>query len=320
MNSDILRKTKNVKPLILFLVITIAFVILAFVIPVNIGRTGTNYLDVYSKVYEMVYLEIDSKPIEFKTVYDGNTTSFYLVTSGDKTYIVKMSKKQYEVILDEYEKNKDNFKFTLEGKTYQIFSNLKESSMKVLNERLEEKVVTTKNYNEYLGYTYIDANENNRAFVKTMLFGFGVLFAVMDAIVIIGYIYGISTFKKVMREYGEEELVKELDDKDTIAIPKAGIYLTKKYIISNSTGFKVVDYKDILWVYILKQRNYGILVGSHLMVYRNNGKGSSLGIMRKSNELEELIPEIVKKNKDILVGYTTDNQKKYRDLVKENEK
>lgn len=320
MNSDVLRKTKNVKPLILFLVITIAFVVLAFVIPVNMGRTGTNYLDVYSKVYENVYLEIDSKPIEFKTVYDGHTASFYLVTNGDKTYIVKMGHKQYEIILDNYERNKDNFKFTLEGKTYQIFSNLKESSMKVYNDTLDEKVVTTKNYHDYLGYTYIDANENDRGFVRTILFGFGVLFAVMDIIVIIGYIYGISTYKKIMREYGEEELVKELDDKDTIAIPKAGIYLTKKYIISNSMGFKVVDYKDILWVYILKQRNHGILVSSNLMVYQNNGKGASLGVMRKSNDLEDLIPRIKSKNKDILVGYTTDNQKKYNKLVKENKK
>ncbi|MDE6141704.1 MAG: hypothetical protein K2G03_03780, partial [Bacilli bacterium] len=107
---------------------------------------------------------------------------------------------------------------------------------------------------------------------------------------------------------------------DTIAIPKAGVYLTKNYIISNSTGFKVVDYKDILWVYILKQKNHGITVGNHLMVYQKNGKGDTLAIMVKADKLEELIPEIQKKNKKVLVGYTTDNQKKYREMVKENNK
>lgn len=320
MNSDILRKTKNVKLLILFFVVTIVLMVLAFTVPAKMGRTGSNYLDVSRKVHENVYLEIDSKPIEFKTVYDGKSTSFYLVTNGDKTYIVKMGHKQYEIIMEEYEKNKDDFKFTLEGKTYQIFSNLKQSSIKVFNDKQEKDVVNTKNYGDYLGYTYIDANENDRGFVRTILFGLGALFAVMDIIVLIGYIYGISTFKKIIREYGEEELVRELDDKDTISIPKAGIYLTKKYIISNATGFKVVDYKDVLWVYILKQRNHGILVGSHLMVYQSNGKGASLGVMRKSNDLEDLIPKIAKKNKDILVGYTSDNQKKYNKMVKENKR
>ena len=134
MNSDILRKIKNTKPLIIFLVVTIIFMVLAFVIPSVMGVGGKNFVDNRNSVYELVYLEIDSKPIEFKTFNDGKMRSFYLVSSGDANYIVKMSDKQYDVIVSEYEKNSKNFKFTIEGKSYSIFSNLQEASKKKYNE------------------------------------------------------------------------------------------------------------------------------------------------------------------------------------------
>lgn len=318
MNSDILRKTKNTKPLIIFLAVTIVLMVLAFVIPNILGTQGKNFKDNRNSTYEAIYLEIDDAPIEFQTFNDGKMRKFYLVKSGDEIYIAKISEKQYEIILEEKENKGDNFKFTLEGRSYSIFSNLKESVKKTFNDTLGEKVVTDNNFKEYFGASYIDAGDNTKGLIKAMLFGFGVLFAVVDVIMIIGYVYGMKTYKKVMTEYGEDELVKELDDKDTIALPKAGIYLTKKYIISNSTGFKVVDYKDIAWIYILKQRNHGILVGSHLMVYKRNGKGDTLATMRKPEELEKLMPSIAKKNKNILVGYTSENQKKFKDIVKES--
>lgn len=320
MNSEILKKTKNTKPLIIFLIVTVVLMVLAFLVPNMMGVGGKNFVDNRNSLYESVYLEIDSKPIEFKSYYDGNISSFYLVSNGETNYIVKMSDKQYDVIVNEYEKNSKDFKFTLEGKSYSIFTNLQESSKEKYNELNEEKVITSDNYVEYFGTTYLDAGDNTKGLVKAMLFGFGVFFLVIDIIMVIGYTYGTKTFKKVIQDYGEEELVKELDDKDTIALPKAGIYLTKKYIISNSMGFKVVDYKDILWVYILKQKNHGITVGNHLMVYQNNGKGDTLATMVKPEKLEELIPEIQKKNKKILVGYTNENQKKYKELVKDNSK
>ena len=320
MNSDILRKTKNTKPLIIFLVVTVILTILGFVIPSMMGVGGKNFRENRDSVYEAVYLEFDSKPIEFKAYNDGKMRSFYLVSSGDANYIVKMSDKQYKVIVDEYEKNNKDFKFTLEGKTYSIFSTLQESSKKKYNELKDEKVITSDNYSEYFGSTYLDAGDNTRALIKVMLFGFAVFFLVIDIIMVIGYTYGMKTFKKVMQEYGEEVLVKELDDNDTIALPKAGIYLTKKYIISNSVGFKVLDYKDVLWVYILKQKNHGITVGNHLMIYKNDGKGDTYATMLKPEKLEELISEIKKRSKKILVGYTNENQKKYREIVKENSK
>lgn len=318
MNSDILRKTKNTKPLIIFLVVTIILMVLAFIIPNMLGTSGKNFKDNRNSTYESIYLTIDDEPIEFQTFNDGKMRKFYLVSSGDEIYIAKISEKQYEIIMEEKEKKGDNFEFTLEGRSYSIFSNLKESVKKTFNDILGEKVITDANFKEYFGDSYIDAEDNTKGLIKAMLFGFGVLFAVVDVILVIGYIYGIKTYKKVMAEYGEDELVKELDDKDTIALPRAGIYLTKKYIISNSTGFKVVDYKDIAWVYILKQRNHGILVGSHLMVYKRDGKGDTLATLRKPEKLEELIPKIVKKNKNILVGYTSENQKKFKDIVKES--
>ncbi len=320
MNSDILRKNKNVKSLIIFLIVTGISFILAFSVPNAIGTTGKNYLDNNKEVYEEVYLEIDSKPIEFKTYNDGKMRNFYIVSNKDKYFIVKLSAKQYETILKEIEKQKDDFKFKIEGKTNAIFTNLEDSSMKAFNDLKEEKIITHDNYDEYLGTTYIDAGDNTKGLIKAMLFGLGGFLAVIDVIMIIGYIYGNKTYKKVILDYGEEELVKELDDKDTIALPQAGIYLTRKYIISNSMGFKVVDYKDVLWVYILKQRNHGILVGSHLMVYKKDGKGDTLATMRKPEKLEKLIPGIASKNKKILVGYTSENNKKYKELVKENKK
>ncbi len=320
MSSEVLKKVKNGKLIIIFFLISVALFALAFVIPNKIGVRWQNFLDNRSSIYESVYLEIDSKPVEFETVYKGNKRSFYIVSNADKYFIVKLSDKQYEEILIEYEKVSDNFKYVIEGRSNAIFTNLQDSAKKTFNELKNEKIITSSNFEDYFGSSYIDVEDNTKGMIKTLCLGFGILFIVIDVIVIIGYVYGLKTYKKMIKKYGKEELEKELNDKDVISLSKAGIYLTKKYIISNSMGFKVIEYKDVGWVYILKRRTNGILTGSHLMIYQKNGKGDTFASMRRPEELKNLIPVIAEKNKSILVGYTKDNQKKYKEMVKEYKK
>ena len=81
---------------------------------------------------------------------------------------------------------------------------------------------------------------------------------------------------------------------------------------------KVIKYSDVAWVYILHQKTNGVETRTYLVVKTNNGKSYNLGgrVRNAVQDFELAIAEIAKQNNKFLLGYTPENMKAYKEIVK----
>jgi len=131
-----------------------------------------------------------------------------------------------------------------------------------------------------------------------------------------------SALKKLSDE-DLEKIEKELEDKETFHYERAHLILTKNYIISLVGKMLIVNYKDLVWIYEYRLRQYGITTNKSLMAMLKNGKVKALlqvdGVTKKSTSvIEEVVETIIKRNPKLLVGYTNENRKLAKEIVKEN--
>ena len=98
---------------------------------------------------------------------------------------------------------------------------------------------------------------------------------------------------------------------------KMKLALSQDFIYAGVSG-NVLPCEDVGWLYLRKQRSYGITVATQLVAGLKNGKTVYLS-SRAANEqaLLEIAQALLPKNPNCLIGYTFDNIKTYRANVKE---
>ena len=111
--------------------------------------------------------------------------------------------------------------------------------------------------------------------------------------------------------------------KESFYYDKSKLYLTPHYIINFSGKFSIIKYSDILWVYPYVHRTNGIKDTQSIIVKDKFGKNyvvANLSIITKAKkeEFNEIMNTIISKNDKMLVGYNSDNAKKYKDIIKLN--
>lgn len=104
---------------------------------------------------------------------------------------------------------------------------------------------------------------------------------------------------------------------DTRRYEKMRLVLSRDFLYAGVSG-NVLSYEDVGWLYLRRQRSYGITVATQLVAGLNNGKTVFLS-GRAANEqtLLEVAQALQAKNPDCLIGYTFENIKTYRARVKE---
>lgn len=255
---------------------------------------------------------IDSVPILFAT---NDYENYYIVMdTNNYMYLSRLTDDTYNKLEKEYSTNK-SINYTLTGYLYNAPEELQKLAMDIYNEEMGEEIITKYNYHTYFGSTYLDETNNPNA--NDTLLAIGFILIIVSIIIFIVYLVNVIKTKKTYKKYSKEELTTILQESTTIAYPKAKIYLTSKYIISTSSGITVTKYEDLVWMYIQRRTYNFINIGTNLLGRTNNNKVVNLVVTYRNNYLlEEIISEIEKHNKNILIGYTKENSKAYRETVK----
>lgn len=255
---------------------------------------------------------IDSVPILFAT---NDYENYYIVMdTNNYMYLSRLTDDTYNKLEKEYNTNK-SINYTLTGYLYNAPEELQKLAMDIYNEEMGEEIITKYNYHTYFGSTYLDETNNPNA--NDTLLAIGFILIIVSIIIFIVYLVNVIKTKKTYKKYSKEELTTILQESTTIAYPKAKIYLTSKYIISTSSGITVTKYEDLVWMYIQRRTYNFINIGTNLLGRTNNNKVVNLAVTYRNNYLlEEIISEIEKHNKNILIGYTKENSKAYRETVK----
>lgn len=309
-------KTNSKYLLTVVILFVVSIVMFAMSTPVEEEESPKDYNDliVDKQDQEGSYatVTIDSVPILFAT---NDYENYYIVMdTNNYMYLSRLTDDTYNKLEKEYSTNK-SINYTLTGYLYNAPEELQKLAMDIYNEEMGEEIITKYNYHTYFGSTYLDETNNSNA--NDTLLAIGFILIIVSIIIFIVYLVNAIKTKKTYKKYSKEELTTILQESTTIAYPKAKIYLTSKYIISTSSGITVTKYEDLVWMYIQRRTYNFINIGTNLLGRTNNNKIVSLAVTYRNNYLlEEIISEIEKHNQNILIGYTKENSKAYRETVK----
>ncbi len=268
------------------------------------------------------YLKVAYEPYSFAEYDDATDKSFYIISDGEFYYIAYMNDSDYKKM------DKNNLKekpVKIYGKTKTITSDIKKLALDTYNEGLEDdKKISSSDFNDYFGGVYLDTTEINSTSVVLMVIG--VITGMMTWVYLLLFVIRKVQTTRVLKKIDDSELEKiekELDDKEAFHYEKAHLILTKNYIVSLTGKLLFLKYKDVIMMYEHRLRQYGFTTTKSLMVMDRLGKVRPIvqvdGVTKKSKAIiNEVAETVASKNENIIVGYTSDNLKKAREIAKKN--
>lgn len=273
---------------------------------------------------KVAYINAQTIPYKF-AVHDDITDSYYIVCDENYMYIVYMSLSDYNKLNNE---SITTNPIRIQGVTKQTTKDIKELALDAYNDGLDaSEQLTMAEFNDYFGEVYLDLTVENSA-VAGIQIGLFILFLLFGGILFVVGLYEVFSFNKSLKKLDAmrvEDLDNEMNDKEAFYYSKAHLYLTRNYIINFGGTFRIIPYKDVLWMYRYEQRTNGIKTAQSLKVLTNEGKTYSIAnidlVTKKSKEIfEEIWDTIAKKNENILLGYTKENIRAMKEKVKEIKK
>ena len=332
-NKNVLKEEKKIKKNIIIGIILIVVSFVMFYFGNRAMEIADNNIKDMEKIIESndtkkdgleTYLNIKKSVYRF-AVYDTTSDAYYFVTDGNYIYIAYMSVDKYKEISNS---NNDDEYIKVKGVTSEIPNDVKEIAVDSYNEIFElddSEKIGIKDFNNYFGSIYLDmTNDTSDAGGMEFLIGFILFF--------IGFILLILNnkvrcgYKKSLKKYTDSEIENidnEMDSEESFYYENAKLYLTPNYIINFSRGFSIIKYSDVLWIYPYVHRTNGIKDTQSIIVKDRFGKNyiiANLSIITKAKkeEFSEIMNTIISKNDKMLVGYNSENGKKYKEIIKLN--
>lgn len=251
---------------------------------------------------------------------DYNLTYYYIMDENGVIYIARISDTTVEKIMKLYNEQQENFSYELKGYIFNIDSDVKKIAIEEFSNAFKDApLVTEENYEQYLGKTYL----NEWVTPDTELYGImvGVSFGIGILAIIFGIIYIIGVIKihKYTKASYFEDLKYELEKSTCKHFEKENIFLTDNYIVSNIGGLlKVSKYEDLIWIYECDQTVNGVNFKGITARIKNKKQFNIAGsaFLSKENKLNEILCIIKEKNPNILVGFTPENEKEFKNICK----
>ena len=238
---------------------------------------------------------------------------YYLATDGINVYILNLSASQYNLICNYL--NDEAASSLIYGMSEEIPQDLKEVAVDIYNQLYQTDEVTIDNFNNYLVPYLINlkANPNSSA---QILRGIGILSGIIAIIFGIYCIFAMlknrKNVKKFNNEYGLNLIIEQLNDSTNIEFKKSKVLFLKDYIISYTSIINIIKYDDIVWIYPYDFRVYGIVTNKRIIIITKDKKQyvlANISAFGKDNkdQFKKCMDEIVKRNPNILIGYTPEN-------------
>lgn len=270
---------------------------------------------------------IDVKEISNKiTNISGNSNKILVMVSDDEyMYLIAVDQDKFDELF-----NKEDLKenpVRLYGKT-KSNSIVKSTTIRWFNAAMKDSEfqLSSSDFDSYLGNIYLDTTEvTNMSIVLVVI---NLISGICAFSFLLVYFIWAGKTNSVFKKIDDDELAKiekDLEGKDTFHYERARLILSNKYILSFGGNIMVMKIKDIYWIYEHRLRQNGITTQKSLFVLNKEGKTKSImnvdGVTKKSTAvLQEVMETIAKRNEEILVGYSKENQEKAREYIKELKK
>lgn len=250
---------------------------------------------------------------------DYGSKKYYIVFDEfDYPYIARLKDETYQKLEKQYDNNEE-INYNLKGFLYEQDEELKKLAIESHRELFEDSEITEANYELYFGKTYLDEDLVPQTAAEIIFLVIGIPLLFIGLICLIISIIAKLRFKKNIRKYNKDELEYELSKSSTLYFKKEEICLTDNYVISTFMGLDILKYEDILWLYVENRRYNFISIGKYLIARTKNKKIIQLAYSFRNEELLiQIMNKIAEKNNKIMLGFTKENNKSYKELIKNN--
>lgn len=311
----------------IFIIITVVFIICAINVHNRSDLYPVDMNDVIarnnSKANVYSYIDVTISPYVFAERSDDIfEDKYYFLSDGEYVYIAYLD---YQTVQEINKFTSSGSVVNLTGITKRIPKDIKNIAIDVYNDILGDDVVNQDNFENYFGNIYLDVTSpinDNTVYVLLSIF-----FGIIGLLILISYITFRVITNKTIKSLSLEEWYKinsEIEEASTNYYKKAKLYLTKNYLVYFSRGMNVIKYTDILWMYPFELRQYGFTTTKSIVIVdKKNKKHVIAGISNLSrnskNTYDEIFTTIMNKNKQMLIGFTTENKNKVKELVQKKE-
>lgn len=323
------RMIRNTLISILFIVIALVFGYLESQMVKDANEKMTDLDSIIvdkneKKENKKAYLDAKSIPYLF-AVSDSTVNSYYIISDGEYLYIAFMSPEDFKK-LDTEKINETPIR--IEGITKYTPKDVKQLAVDAYNEGLEEEEkITISDFDSYFGSVYLDMTKTDSevAMIPLILFivfmGIGNISLIINIIILIRFVLSIKNIDGVK----VNELDNEMNNSNAFYYSKVRLYLTENYIINFKGTFRAIKYSDILWMYPYEVRQNGVRTSKSIKILVNNTKTyiiATIDVYTKKSKAvyDEIWETIVRKNNNMLLGYTSENIKAMNKKVKEIKK
>lgn len=245
---------------------------------------------------------------------------YYMQDVNNRLMIARISDNTLEKIVETYQLNKDNFSYDLEGYIFTVPKDLKELAISGFDSVFGNQGIELdeQNYEKYFGSTYLNEFVTPGTNFQLFLIGAGILFDFISIVLMVLCVVSIVRVHKIMRRWNVDLIKQELLQDSTKIFKKQKMYLTDNYIVSLAYGvLKIVRYEELIWVYSQMFVGSGLFL-NHFVGITKKSKEVLLSASMNQSVLDEIAREIQSKNRNIRIGFTSENIKRYRGLKRTN--
>jgi len=224
----------------------------------------------------------------------------------DNTLIALLSKETINKIIEEYKTKGEEFFYDIEGYIRHDITDWNEAKIQIYLEK-NNLISPKENYRQLLEKgVFSEGGSSSSSWI--FLFGMlAILFIFSGLVFGLGYWEEIKLIKKSTKMFKCDEIIQELRKKTTKIFEPQNIYLTEEYIVSLQNYLDIIKYQDIFWIYTIKG-----IENTRLVAATANGE-VIIASAYKEERLDRIIEIIKEKNEKILLGYTKENRKKYKE-------
>ena len=311
--------------------------IILFVFFMGIGlllyfdEANTEYEKLSNKTSEGVYAKVNVSLLDsaFATeTVDNKKRDYYLAFDEEENpYVLMLDNENFEKLrkiqeytLDDTEMNTPDV-VTIYGHTVKSDTEMYKYLQEFLTDE-EGNTYSIDTLKSTVGEIYLDTSWKNdeQAISELIIFG---IFSLSGIALIIIYFVRNSKSKKMLSEHARELEKVESDIRNGSGVhsKECHVYLTDNYILSYGSGVKLIELKDIVWIYPFITKQRGIATNKSLYIITNDKKTNVIALINAMSKkskaaFDELYQNIINRVPDVLVGYSKEN----KELVKERYK
>lgn len=311
--------------------------IILFVLFMGLGlllyfdEANAEFVKLSNKTSEGVYAKVNVSLLDsaFATeTVDNKKRDYYLAFDEEENpYVVMLDKENFEKLrkiqeytLDETLMDKPDV-VTIYGHTVKSDTEMYKYLQEFLTDE-EGNTYSIDTLKSTVGEIYLDTSWKNdeQAISELIIFG---IFSLSGIALIIIYFVRNSKSKKLLLEHAREleKVESDIRNGSDVHSKECHVYLTDNYILSYGSGVKLIELKDIVWIYPFITKQRGIATNKSLYIITNDKKTNVIALINAMSKkskaaFDELYQNIINRVPDVLVGYSKEN----KELVKERYK